>query len=202
MVIAQWDGIKFQISGTAATLMNNLRITAQSETEDKTSDGQSYAAIKNRKPTEVTITMPLVAALGNDVQAQVADLIDREKKSKEDYFYASGKKMLPYKLMIIRAEAEEIEISPSGKWVAATVNLGFIQSSGEDRAASAQNTYSGSSAGALSVVNAAKKTAQEQIRAVASTIRIAKLVKVPLTRVASKDKETTSGSKLHRNYTR
>ena len=71
MVIAQFENLKFEISSSTALLLNNIRMSAECETEDQTDSSQQYVSAKNGKPLQVTFTAIIDANLGGDVRENV-----------------------------------------------------------------------------------------------------------------------------------
>lgn len=130
-IIAQFDTLKFGISGSTAMLFSDMKLSAGSETEDKASGNQQYAARKNGKPAEITKSIILEAALGMDVETMTREILNAAQRGTQGYFYIGGKKVFPCKMMLVNAETEETELSPSGKWVRAKINITMRQSTAE-----------------------------------------------------------------------
>lgn len=128
MVIAQFENLKFEISSSTALLLNNIRMSAECETEDQTDSSQQYVSAKNGKPLQVTFTAIIDANLGGDVRDNVTYMLNGAQRSLQGYFYIAGTKVFPFKLMLVKAETEEVKLSPSGKWVKTNVNITLKQS--------------------------------------------------------------------------
>lgn len=111
--------------------MENLKMSAECETEEKTEDEQKYVSAKNGAPVQVNFSAILSAALGIDVKEEVASALHSAQRSVQDYFYMGGTKLFPFKLMMVKAETEEIQTAPSGVWVYAKVNVTLKQSTNE-----------------------------------------------------------------------
>lgn len=128
MILAQFQHLKFEISARSALLFQNLKISSECETEDKTDSSQQYVSAKNGKPVQVTFTAVLNAALGEDVEKDVTYMLDAAQRSMQGYLYIAGKKAFPFKMMMVKAETEDIIFSPSGKWARTNVNVTLKQS--------------------------------------------------------------------------
>lgn len=142
--IAQFGSLKFKIRASDALLFEKLKISTECKTEEKVSNSQEYVSAKNGKAAQITFTILLHAALGSDVQKMVATLHNMAQRSKKGYFYMNGAKVFPFRMMMTKAETEEIMISPGGKWVSAKINVTMKQSSsqwiiGEEQATQASN---------------------------------------------------------------
>lgn len=128
MVIAQFENLKFGISSSTALLINNIKMSAECETEDQTDSSQQYVSAKNGKPLQITFTAIIDANLGGDVKENVVYLMNGAQRSLQGYFYIAGAKVFPFKMMLKKAETEEVKLSPSGKWVKTNVNITLKQS--------------------------------------------------------------------------
>lgn len=127
MILAQWGNLKFEISSNTALLLQNFKIKAQIETEEKASGSQKYAEKKASKPLEIDFQIILSAQLGMDVRGTVDDLTKKVAAGNAEYFYASGKKLFTCKMVMKSAETEEIKISPGGTWIYCAVNVTLVQ---------------------------------------------------------------------------
>lgn len=128
MVIAQFENLKFGISSSTALLIFNIKMSAECETEDQTDSSQQYVSAKNGKPLQLTFTVIIDANLGGDVRENVIYMLNGAQRSLQGYFYIAGTKVFPFKMMLIKAETEEVKLSPSGKWVKTNVNITLKQS--------------------------------------------------------------------------
>lgn len=126
-VIAQWGEINIEITAENALLLEELKVTAEAETDDKTKNNQKYVAYKNGKPAEVSFDLDVLAVFGQDVRQIVTLFLNAAQRGKKQYFYVGGEKIFPAQLMMTKAEASEIEISPSGKWVRAKIAISAKQ---------------------------------------------------------------------------
>lgn len=166
--IAQFSTLKFEISASDALLFEKLKISTECSIEEQVSDSQEYVSAKNGKAAQITFSILLHAALGADVQKMAATLHNMAQRSEESYFYMNGAKVFPFRMMMTKAETEEIAISPGGKWVSAKINVTMKQSSsqwifGDEQASQAGNQNSGgnsyhSSAGTATAQKATVKT--------------------------------------------
>lgn len=127
-VIAEWNGIKFQMNESETLLITGLKLSAECEVEEKMEDGQKFVSAKNGKPVQATITAILNSSLGVDVRQRVTELTNAAQRGASNYFYIGGKKLVPPKLMLVSAATEEVNISPSGRWSDTKMNLTFKQS--------------------------------------------------------------------------
>ena len=62
-----------------------------------------------------------------DVRQDAMQFIEEARKGKADYFYIGGKKLVPYKLMLVDATVKEVEIDAKKTWVRAEVQLSMKQ---------------------------------------------------------------------------
>lgn len=130
-VIAQFGELKFEISSSTALLFEKLKLSAECETEEQTNNSQQYVSAKNGKPVQVSLSIILNAALGIDVKVRATEILNAAQRSTQGYFYAGGAKVFPFKLMMTKADTEEITIDPSGRWVSTKINVTLKQSTQE-----------------------------------------------------------------------
>ncbi len=130
-VIAQFGELKFEISSSTALLFHNLKMSAECETEEQTDNSQQYISFKNGKAVQISLSAILNASLGIDVKQQATDFLNTAQRGGQGYFYAGGAKVFPFKLMMTKADTEEITIDPSGRWVSTKINVTLKQSSKE-----------------------------------------------------------------------
>lgn len=130
-VLAQFGGIQFGISGETALLFGKLKLSAECETDDKTDNSQAYVAAKKGKAAELTMTVTLSASFGIRVKDETMRLLNAAQRGTQDYLYVKGEKVFPFKLMVTKAETEEIALSPTGVWVQTSVNVTMKQCSKE-----------------------------------------------------------------------
>ena len=126
-VIAQWGDIVFQITSQKALLLKELKISAEAETDDKTKNKQKYVSLKNGKPASVNFDVEVHSVFGQDVSAIVKQFLNAAQRGKTGYFYIGGQKVFPAKTMMTKAEASEIELSPTGKYVRAKIAVTLTQ---------------------------------------------------------------------------
>lgn len=126
-IIAQWGEINIEITAENALLFKELKVTAEAETDDKTKNKQKYVAYKNGKPADVSFDLDVLAVFGQDVRQIVTLFLNAAQRGEKQYFYVGGEKIFPAQLMMTKAEASEIEISPSGKWVRAKIAISAKQ---------------------------------------------------------------------------
>lgn len=125
--IGSWNGHAFTVSPNLIRSFTGLTIRGSSETEDKTGDGQKYVARKNSNPAEVSLTAELSALTGCDVQNEALRFVDEARAGAQNYFYLSGKKLIPCQLMLTEASVSETQIAPGGKWISCKVKLTMKQ---------------------------------------------------------------------------
>lgn len=130
-VLAQFGSLQFEISSSTALLLENLKLSSECETEEKTGDEQKYVSSKNGKPVQASFAVILSAALGINVKDKVTEILNSAQRGDQAYFYIVGSKLFPFKMMMVSAATEEIQTSPSGVWVYAKVNITLKQSSKE-----------------------------------------------------------------------
>lgn len=125
--VGSWNGHAFTVSPNLIRSFTGLTIRGSSETEDKTGDGQKYVARKNSNPAEVSLTAELSALTGCDVQNEALQFVDEARAGAQNYFYLSGKKLIPCQLMLTEASVSETQIAPGGKWISCKVKLTMKQ---------------------------------------------------------------------------
>ena len=130
-VLAQFGSLQFEISSSTALLFEKLKLSSECETEEKTVDEQKYVSAKNGKPVQASFAVILSASLGIDVKEEVTAILNYAQRGEQAYFYIVGKKLFPFQMMMVSAQTEEIQTSPSGVWVYAKVNITLKQSSKE-----------------------------------------------------------------------
>lgn len=157
-VLAQFDTLEFEISSSSAMLLQGLKMSSECETEDETSNSQAYVKAKNGKPVEINFTAIFNAALGVDVESNITYLMNAAQRSVQSYFYVAGKKIFPFKLMMVKAETEEILLSPSGKMVKTNVNVTLKQCSRDWISGDTPADSGGGSSGGGSTKKSIKKT--------------------------------------------
>lgn len=130
-VLAQFGSLQFEISSSTALLFDKLKLSSECETEEKTGDEQKYVSAKNGKPVQASFAVILSASLGIDVKEKVTAILNSAQRGEQAYFYIVGEKLFPFRMMMVSAQTEEIQSSPSGVWVYAMVNITIKQSSKE-----------------------------------------------------------------------
>jgi len=127
--MAQFGSLKFTVSPDMAMLFQKMQLSAECETNEETGGTQQFVTAKNGKPAQVSMTIPLYAALGVDVREMTMKILNTAQRGTRDFFYVGGKKLFPFKMMMTKAEIKEMVIAPSGTWVSAEVDATFQQSS-------------------------------------------------------------------------
>lgn len=130
-VIAQWGEINFEITTDSALLIHDLKLTAETDTEDKTKNKQGYASYKNGKAAKIDFDVEVLSAFGQDVRQIVTKFLDAAQRGSKEYFYVGGEKIFPAKTMMTKAEASEIEMSPGGTWIRAKISISLEQASAD-----------------------------------------------------------------------
>ena len=130
-VIAQWSEIRFEISAASALLLDGLKFSVECETKEKEKNKQKYVSYENGKPSQISFTVILNAALGIDVREQITLFTAKAQRGAEDYLYVGGEKLFPFKIRLVKADSEEIVLNPAGKMVSAKIGVTYKQSSAE-----------------------------------------------------------------------
>lgn len=125
--IARWNNHKFKVEKSAIHGFIGLQIKGATEIEDKVGSEQKFVSRKNSKPTEISLTAILNAALGCDVQKEAMQFVAEAYAGSKDWFYIGKSKLATYKLMLTDATVKEIVISPKGRWISAQVALTLKQ---------------------------------------------------------------------------
>lgn len=194
MILAQFESLKFEISASSALLFQNMKISSECETEDKTDSSQQYVSAKSGKPVQVTFTAVLNAALGEDVEKDVAYMLNAAQRSLQGYLYIAGKKAFPFKMMMVKAETEDIIFSPSGKWARTNVNVTLKQSTKDwitgNSAASAQTTVPSGGGGYVTPAKASANTSSWETNALIVGVAVG----MAATSVYAQSRDPTSGT--------
>ena len=153
MVQARFAGFTFEIAETA-TLFDDLKISGECAVEENTSGTAQYVSRKNGKAGQVSFTAILNAALGADVRKTALEFEAAARYGQTGTLVVGEEALLPYEMMLTKAEISEIVISPTGKWVSAKAALTLRQagtdgkeSYGEDGGAGGGGGGSGGTGG-------------------------------------------------------
>jgi len=130
--IGRWGGHKFIVSPTLIRGFSGLEIKGSSETEEKKSGSEKYVKRKNAKPTQISLTVHLMAQLGVDVRGEAMGFVSDAQKGKTDYFYIANAKLITASCMLTSANVSKTVLAPTGKWVSADVALTLQQCSKSD----------------------------------------------------------------------
>lgn len=160
--VGSWNGHAFTVSPNLIRSFTGLTIRGSSETEDKTGDGQKYVARKNSNPAEVSLTAELSALTGCDVQNEALRFVDEARAGAQNYFYLTGKKLIPCQLMLTEASVSETQIAPGGKWISCKVKLTMKQCAKYDGTSSGSGGSS-SASGASGSKKSSVKTSSTKI---------------------------------------
>lgn len=126
-LLAQFGELRFEITSSGALLFDNLKLTAECETEDKTDNSQKYVSKKNGKPVQISFTVLLKAALGIDVEQSVSYILYAAQGNVTERLYIGQTCIFPFRMMMTKADVEEIQISPGGIWTSAKVKVTLKQ---------------------------------------------------------------------------
>ena len=127
--IGRWNGHRFEVSPSTILSFIGLQIKGSCETKDKKKSKQKYVTRKNGKPAEVSLTIILHAAMGNNVRDEALAFVQEAEAGKKDYFYVGNAKLLTCKLMLVDATVKETEIGNGSTWVKANVQITMKQCS-------------------------------------------------------------------------
>jgi hypothetical protein len=109
--IGSWNGHVFEVSPGVIHGVTGIKVSTGSETETKKSDKQQYVKRKHAKPADVTVSVLLSVLLGVDVRSEMLGLLEDARLGKSDYFYVGGSKLLPCKMMLTEASADEYRMT-------------------------------------------------------------------------------------------
>lgn len=158
MVQARFAGFTFEIAETA-TLFDDLKFSGECAVEENTSGTAQYVSRKNGKAGQVSFTAILNAALGADVRKAALEFEAAARYGQTGTLVVGEEALLPYEMMLTKAEISEIVISPAGKWVSAKAALTLRQagidgkeSYGEDGGSGGGGAGGGSGEGDLRLV--------------------------------------------------
>lgn len=145
--IGSWNGFIFEVSPARVRGFKGLSIRGGSEIEEKVSEKYKYAERLNSTATEVSLEVYLNAYLGCNVRDEAMGFVDAATEGAASYFYVSGKKLLPVKLMLTAAEVIETEHSTTGEWISCRVQLTMKQSEKYPEGSTSAGGGGGSSGG-------------------------------------------------------
>ena len=170
--MVKWASHQFLTSSTIIRSINNFEISAGCDTDNKTVDGQTFAARKNNKPTEIKLTIPLHAQFGIDVQAEALAFEAEARAGTKGYFYAATKKLFPYELMLVSATIKNKVLALNGKWLVADVDLTLKQCTKTDGKTTTTQTSTPAKA-SVNTSSAASSAAKAAVSAVAAGVAAA-----------------------------
>lgn len=145
--MGRWNGHKFIISPKLIYSFNGLQIKGSSEMKEKKETEQGTVARKGSNPTEISMTIPLNAYTGCDVRKEALAFVSEAKAGKSDYFYVASKKLVSCKMMLTDATVKEVQITATGKWKYAEVQVTMKQCSKGDGFMGGSSSSSGGSSG-------------------------------------------------------
>ena len=146
MVQARFAGFTFEIAETA-TLFDDLKFSGECAVEENTSGTAQYVSRKNGKAGQVSFTAILNAALGADVRKAALEFEAAARYGQTGTLVVGEEALLPYEMMLTKAEISEIVISPAGKWVSAKAALTLRQAGTDGKESYGEDGGSGGGAG-------------------------------------------------------
>lgn len=146
MVQARFAGFTFEIAETA-TLFDDLRFSGECAVEENTSGTAQYVSRKNGKAGQVSFTAILNAALGADVRKTALEFEAAARYGQTGTLVVGEEALLPYEMMLTKAEISEIVISPAGKWVSAKAALTLRQAGTDGKESYGEDGGTGSGGG-------------------------------------------------------
>ena len=145
-IIGRWGGHKFIVSNKKIESFTNLTIKGSCEVERKKNNKKQYVTKKTGQAVEITLDIVLNAFLGSNVRKEALKWVKEARNGKQSYFYLGKKKLIASKLLLKSANVKNVELSPGGKWVTATVSISLEQST-KKNSGSGGNSDSGGSGG-------------------------------------------------------
>lgn len=130
-VIAEWNGHVFQVEPNRIQSFKDLTIQGGLETKKVTTAGiDTVVAKKNSTARKVTLTAILSYAAGvKDVQEEAIQFVQEAVDGAEAYLYCGGQKLIACMLLLTSAKVTQIEMTSTGMWTYADVELTLEQSS-------------------------------------------------------------------------
>lgn len=141
MVQASFGGFIFEIA-EEAMLFSDLKFSGECAVEENTSGTAQYVSRKNGKAGQVSFTAYLNAGLGANVRKTALEFEAAARHGQTATLVVGEEALLPYKMILVKAEVSEIVISPTGAWASAKVAL-TLRQAGVD----GKDGYTGSSGG-------------------------------------------------------
>ena len=147
--IASWNKHLFVVKPNLIQSFEDLSIKGSCKTEDKEKDKQTYVERKNGEAAEVSFTIALNALTGcKDVYGEAKSYVNEARAGAVDYFYLGSKKAINAKMMLTKAEIQEIVTLPGKgeKWVSCKVKITMKQASpneNEDGTSTSSSSGSG-----------------------------------------------------------
>lgn len=123
----QFAGFSFGVKGSSALLFKKLKFTGEAETEDTDKNSDKNVSYKTAKPLKVSFTAQLYAGLGIDVEKTALNMVAAGRNGKTGYLTANGRRIVGAQLMMTKAECDDLEIGPGGRWVSASVKITLEQ---------------------------------------------------------------------------
>lgn len=208
-IIAWWNAHQFEVSPAVIRSFTRLQIKGSSETEEKINGGEKYVSRKNGKPMEITFTIHLDRRLGVNVREEAIAYIAEANWGKEGpiWFYQDNKsfKLVQCWMMLTDATITEAELTPTGEWLRADVQL-TLKQSGNSYSASASSAgssggggYSGGGGGyskaSVKSTSTTTSTGSSWLQKAANTVK-SKIAEVKST--ATKAAVSTANKKISR----
>ncbi len=126
--IGRWSSLTFLVSSGTVRSFDGLTVEGSVETKDVTNDSIKYVENVARQPTEVSLSVHLDARLGSDVRDLATTLVSYATWGQEDYFYIARKKLVPYRLKLVKATVNKVQLAGDGTWICCDVQMQMKQS--------------------------------------------------------------------------
>lgn len=125
--LVQWGKIRFYASKTRIRGLADVTLTSACVTEDTTVDGEQFASVKSKGPTQVTLTGIFNAQIGETPQKSAKELLEAARSGTSGLLYFNGKKAFGFKFIATNAQISKVQFAPNGEWMHCEFSLTLKQ---------------------------------------------------------------------------
>ena len=163
--MAQWGSKGFLLSPTKIIFMENFSTSVELKTDSENdTSGTSPTNTRGLVARPVSFSVTYTRAAGVDPRAQLKEWESLVGQSNP--LYIGGERFGPASLLLQKVDSSNFVLSSKGDFLSVTINLSFVENSGEKTSSAAQKSSSGSKAGSVYSETVAKRQA---MNATAST---------------------------------
>lgn len=123
-ILIKWHDVEFYANAKEVRGLTDFSISGSVETEDKENGGSKYVSKKNSKGYEASIKAFFDARLGiKSVKGEAMKLVEYAAKGQTGHLHAEGSRLIPSLMMLTDAKADNVIMTPRGKWISCEVSL-------------------------------------------------------------------------------